>query len=1859
MSHLQAPYDSTRYASSSSSYDMEASSSTARLNPHQYQSAQPPAQSYLNVDDTDDDVFDPQSIDPELRLRTVRTAHSVLAESIKSEALAEKRAKRRRLFRSMRRKVSASTSSSKKASKKKDVLEEDDREDLASEVGGSNSRRGTVTTAHTEGGSDFGSSSTTTSPKKNSLIPGPPSEVSSPAAPPDISLSDKIKGKGKGKGKAKAPPPRRTIYVNIHLPKDLLNGKGDPIIRYVRNKVKTTKYTLITFIPKNLFEQFRRVANIYFLFCVIIQLFSVFGAPNAQIGMLPLLAILGMTAIKDGIEDWRRSKLDDQVNNSATTKLAGSWRNWNQPKDPRNWFEKMLNIGLAPGKTSKGVKKLREREGSAGNQIMMEDSQKALDQDPQEELDVVIVDKESYPLSTMPSTVIPSLNITDATPNLPDSEGFRQSLMLRKTSSVPSMASRRSNGVVDWNRPTSGSAQWERTLWKKLEVGDLVLLRDNEQVPADIIVLSTSNPDNLCFVETKNLDGETNLKIRRPLKATSSIQSEEDLQHARFIIDSEPPHANLYTYNGVLRYTPADPYGKAEEQAEGITINELLLRGCSLRNTKWVIGMVAYTGADTKIMLNGGDTPSKRSKIEKETNFNVVMNFIILFILCLTTALLHGWYRSLTSTSAESYEPGAEASDNIYLDSVIIFFSCLIVFQNIVPISLYITVEIVKTIQAYFIFQDVEMYYEPYDTPCVPKTWNISDDLGQIEYVFSDKTGTLTQNVMEFKKCSIQGVIFGEGMTEAMMGAAKRDGQETGPAMEDQEVELNELKAKMLKMMKHTIRNKYLREDKLTLIAPNLVDHMANPSDPLQHHIIDFFRALAICHSVLSDAPDPAKPYELDYKAESPDEAALVAAARDVGFPFINKNNNSLDIEVPGSPERWTPLKLLEFNSSRKRMSVVARSPDGRIILYCKGADSVIYQRLDPNHDEALKQTTLKDLETFANGGLRTLCIAYRELSETEFAEWSKKYDAAAAATVDREGEIEKACELVEHSLTILGATALEDKLQEGVPNSIAMLHRAGIKLWILTGDKLQTAIEIGYSCNLLTNDMEVMIISADSADGARAQIEAGLNKIASVIGPPPTTPASGKIFNPGMNSSATFAVVIDGESLRYALQPSLKGLFLSLGTQCSAVICCRVSPSQKALTVRLVKEGCNAMTLSIGDGANDVAMIQEANIGIGLYGLEGSQAAMSADYAFGQFRFLTRLLLVHGRWSYVRVANMHANFFYKNAIFTVSMFWFFIFSSFDATYLFEYTFLLMYNLFYTSLPVAVMGAFDQDVNAKAAMAFPQLYKRGIAGIEYTRTRFWLYMADGLYQSAVIFFIPFLAYGAGESWSSSGRDTNCLYDLGTAIAAAGVLAANSYVGINSRYWTVITWVIIILSTLLVYIWIPIYSYLAVLPFSGTVEVIYSTFTFWATIGITWAIAVGPRWFVSAFKQSYLPKDSEIIREAWITGHLKRELGVRRRKDRKESRVEKKQHQRQEQENLGFGVSVPLPQKSKGKSSSTRQTSLIDHFSKMDNTNEGYGYADERGDYQAALTFSPQKDFSRSPNLSISDGPNSGSHTPRSVFSYPPSPNPYPGANLQQNNLINIGNSPTPPTRTFGSLREHGSNGNGNANRPNSMLFRQFSDPGHRQLQQQGQQQAQLSPTFANYDGYPPNSDSNSHSPSSFSHPPSPNIGQEIQKEIRRMSKDSIQVKRASLSGENSANLVSRSGSISGPGSGSGSPIKSPTIRTKRRSSLPLLSTTPTSPVSGSRQNIDGNNYEGGGGMMMVNDLSPVRGSFDTFQEEPDVFAISSPASRSRKQDRADDYDEQLRNQWEGQGGQSQSRQNRSPDGTGRKFGYAI
>ena len=408
--------------------------------------------------------------------------------------------------------------------------------------------------------------------------------------------------------------------------------------------------------------------------------FPVFGAATGSISVLPLAFILLVTAIKDGVEDYRRSTLDDEVNNSAATKLGGGWRNVNQPKDPRNGIQQLLRIN-PPGKVTKGVRRLRDREAGEAEQGMKvvlskggDDVASVLTQDVSQSSldlpythgaggrrldDIQSVDSHTYPPTSLIELSQSQTKVVPEWSKIGSLAQYQQSVHSQSTA-----------GVVDWRKRAGGSIRWERTLWKKLEVGDIVLLRDNDQVPADIVVLSTSDREGMCYLETKNLDGETNLKPRKSVRATSSITSEDDIEKSSFYLDSEPPHQNLYQYHGVLRYT--DPTTEEEKQ-EPVTINELLLRGCAVRNTAWIIGLVVFTGADTKIMLNGGDTPSKRSKIEKETNFNVIVNFVLLSIMCLVAAIFSGLENAKTGTSADFFELNAEPTSSDVVNAIVTF----------------------------------------------------------------------------------------------------------------------------------------------------------------------------------------------------------------------------------------------------------------------------------------------------------------------------------------------------------------------------------------------------------------------------------------------------------------------------------------------------------------------------------------------------------------------------------------------------------------------------------------------------------------------------------------------------------------------------------------------------------------------------------------------------------------------------------------------------------------------------------------------------------------------------------------------------------------------------------------------------------------------------------------------------------------------------------------------------------------------------------------------------------------------------------------------------------------------------------
>ncbi|KAL5345313.1 phospholipid transporting ATPase [Pseudogymnoascus australis] len=1286
----------------------------------------------------------------------------------------------------------------------------------------------------------------------------------------DITTEDPEEGETQGEGEG-----QRNVHFNIPLPQDALDEDGSPKTVYPRNKIRTAKYTPLTFVPKNIWLQFHNIANVYFLICCILTIFTIFGATDPGLNAAPLIFIVCVTAIKDAIEDYSRSNLDDELNNSPVHRLV-DWNNVNVDADDVSLWRRVKKattrfMALA----FKAISALWAKKKAADDE---EDGPYVTRGSFETIATRRMSTYSAHSKRTSYADAGEDIQMTPVPSPTPQKAGLAPPTDDERPTSALSFEGQtppqRKNfgSLMNPNIQATGKARFHKDYWKNVQVGDFVRIYNDDQLPADVVIISTSDPDGACYVETKNLDGETNLKVRHALQSGKQIRHARDCERTEFVIESEPPHANLYQYSAAARwmqYNEKNPNAEGQPMVEPIGINNMLLRGCNLRNTEWALGVVIFTGFDTKIMINSGATPSKRSRIARELNWNVVYNFVILFFMCLIAALVEGVAFSKEGTSIRYFEFGS-IGGSPGTNGFITFFAALIHFQNLVPISLYISLEIIKTLQAFFIYSDTDMYYERLDYPCTPKSWNISDDLGQIEYIFSDKTGTLTQNVMEFKKATINGHPYGEAYTEAQAGMQKRQGIDVEKESKRVRQEIADARTQMLAGLRKLHDNPYLHDDDLTFIAPDFVTDLAGESTREQQLACEqFMLALALCHTVISEIT-PGDPPRIEFKAQSPDEAALVATARDIGYTVLGNSMDGIRLNVQGEERSYKILNTLEFNSTRKRMSAIIEMPDGKIILFCKGADSMIYSRLKRGEQQELRRETAEHLEMFAREGLRTLCIAERELDPAEYKEWNQQYEMASFAIQNREDKMEAVADSIEQDLTLLGGTAIEDRLQEGVPDTIALLANAGIKLWVLTGDKVETAINIGFSCNLLNNDMELILFKFE--DDLLSTAEAELDKhLASfgITGSDAELKAAKKNHEP---PAPTHAIVIDGDSLKLVLDDQLRQKFLLLCKQCKSVLCCRVSPAQKAAVVSMVKVGLDVITLSIGDGANDVAMIQKADVGVGIAGEEGRQAVMSSDYAIGQFRYLQRLVLVHGRWSYRRLGETIANFFYKNIVWTFTLFWYQIFCDFDISYLYHLTYLTLFNLAFTSLPVILMGVLDQDVSDKVSLEVPQLYRRGIERKEWTQRKFWLYMIDGFFGSVICFFMAYLQFRGGNIVTANGQVLDDKDRFGVYVGTAAVIVINIYVLMNSYRWDWLTVLIVVISTLLIFFWTGVYSaFTASSFFYEAAPQVFGQATFWAVTALSVIISLLPRFCVKFVQKAYFPYDVDVIREQVTQG----------------------------------------------------------------------------------------------------------------------------------------------------------------------------------------------------------------------------------------------------------------------------------------------------------------------------------------------------------------------------------------------------
>jgi len=1198
----------------------------------------------------------------------------------------------------------------------------------------------------------------------------------------------------------------RTVHAN--------DAEVNKTFKYVKNCIKTSKYNVITFLPMNLFEQFQRAANLYFLLQIIIMSIPQITSLNPSSTAVPLTLVILATMVKDGWDDYGRHSSDNTINNKKTHVLTVDGR-----------------------------------------------------------------------------------------------------LEVRK--------------------------------WQNVETGDIIQVLNDEPVAADILVLSTGDNNNLCFIETADLDGETNLKVRQPLTETAEVLTDiNELSRFKGDVTCELPNNRLDKFQGNLNWN---------EKVFSLDNSNIVLRGCIIRNTPCVYGLVVYAGHDSKLMMNSGKGVFKRTKLDRMTNNLVIWIAGLLAIICTFCSVMSYIWERETGKIFQSFLPWESFYDESpALIALINWPGFIMVLNTLIPISLYISVEFIRLGQSLLIKWDIHLYHKETDTPAVARNTTLSEELGQIQYIFSDKTGTLTQNVMVFKECSINGRLYG-----------------------------------------HTFENTDGMIDDISSIDDNLdyVDFSDNKyADPAfqftdkklmkdiksdDHDTCEFFKLLALCHTVMvedkrnkvsngdsldggldqtdfvpcSDAQMPL----LEYQAQSPDEGALVSAARNFGFVFKDRTPQTITVERNGFQESYELLCILDFDNVRKRMSVIVRS-HGKIMLYCKGADTIMYDLLSQQSDP-IKTSTQQHLDLFACEGLRTLCLAYKELSEEEYNEWFQMYRAASTSMDDREEEMMVAYCAIEKDLILMGATAIEDKLQDGVPDTIHNLAEANIKIWVLTGDKQETAINIGYSSMLLTENMaDVFIIDGSDEATVRQQISEYQQRIhnfgtintGSDLEQNGSSSVKVMFNNTARRNSAEvelqedvydahikdgFALVISGKSLAFALKKEIELDFLELAKSCKAVICCRVTPLQKALVVELVKRNVKATTLAIGDGANDVSMIKAAHIGIGISGLEGRQAVLSSDFSFAQFRFLERLLLVHGRWSYWRMAKFLNYFFYKNFAFTLVQFWYNIFCGFSAQTLYDTWYLSVYNVCFTSLPVLAMGIFDQDVNDKNCLLYPKLYIPGQKNILFNNTRFVMKLLHGTLTSLAVYFIAYgIFFGAVDS---DGLDHGSLEFLAVVVGGVLVIIVNIQMALDTSHWTWINHFFIWGSIVFYFIYTfvlysaPLFNFLpSTFPAVGAAVNTFGNGGFWAALFVTCVVCIVP---VVAFRwcqQKLYPTLSDLIRRGMWKEKRSRSSLLFLRKSRQSLRARPGSHRSGYafSQQSGFGEMImsgqwlpKLPFKSKSKS----------------------------------------------------------------------------------------------------------------------------------------------------------------------------------------------------------------------------------------------------------------------------------------------------------------------------------------------------
>lgn len=799
-----------------------------------------------------------------------------------------------------------------------------------------------------------------------------------------------------------------------------------------------------------------------------------------------------------------------------------------------------------------------------------------------------------------------------------------------------------------------------------IRVGDLIIVDKNQRVPADMVLVRTTEKAGACFIRTDQLDGETDWKLRLAVPSTQRFSSDMELFEVSTKLFAEKPQKDIHSFIGT--------FSRADGTEDSLNIENTLWTNTVLASGT-ALGVVVYTGYETRSVMNTSKPNMKVGLLDLEVNNMSKILFLMVVILSLIMMALKGfggpWY---------SY-----------------MFRFIVLFSYIIPLSLRVNLDVGKVVYAWMIQRDKNI---PGTTV---RSTTIPEEMGRIQYLLSDKTGTLTQNEMIFKRLHLGTVSY------------------TSETMDEVQNHLRTSFAPPPAAAGGAAGAEASRKVRRTAVT----------------RVSEAVKALALCHNVTpvyenvegsdteqSDTEaDQQSQQHVVYQASSPDEVALVSWTESVGLTLLKRDLNSMTLRTPDLQLlRFTILQIFPFTSETKRMGIVVKEEEsavgggGEITFYMKGADVVMHNIVQYNDwmDE--------ECGNMAREGLRTLVVAKKTLTEEQYQDFESRYHQAKMSVHERTAKVAAVVESLEREMELLCVTGVEDKLHDGVRTTLELLRNAGIRVWMLTGDKLETATCIAKSSRLVSRTQSIHIFRP-IADRSEAHLE--LN---------------------AFRRKSDCALVITGEALEICLK-YYEHEFMELACQCPAVVVCRCSPTQKADIVKLLKMHTGKQTCAIGDGGNDVSMIQAADVGIGIIGKEGKQAALAADFSITQFSYLGRLLLVHGRNSYKRSASLSQFVIHRGLIISSMQAVFSAVFYFASIALFPGFLMVGYATIFTNFPVFSL-VLDKDVSSEIAMTYPELYKDLTKGRSLNYRTFFMWVLISTYQGGIIMFLAFFLFEA-------------------------------------------------------------------------------------------------------------------------------------------------------------------------------------------------------------------------------------------------------------------------------------------------------------------------------------------------------------------------------------------------------------------------------------------------------------------------------------------------------------------------------